>query len=103
MQSIRSQISCSTRPPDHRHALGVIARRVAVVFALAALVAGSVHFLNVSLDATLPDPIHQSVGAAVPAATSSASAAKPAPAPANFSAQFPPPPDGNVEPQPQAF
>lgn len=102
MQSIHPQESRRVGSGARWQVLSSIAKHVAAIFILAASAAGAVHYLNISLDAMLPDSFHPSVGAATPATPSSAPVARPAPAPKNFSSQFPPP-SGPVEPQPETF
>jgi hypothetical protein len=100
-----------TTQPRNRlpHRLGLkwhaaLAKRVAAVFALAAVVALTVHYANRGLEAAWPDPFHPAVGAATPASAvperPPALAAQPE-AP-YFPSQFPAPP-GPVEPQPEPF
>ena len=102
MPSTRPATNRATRPGTRQRAIWNTVEEVAIIFILATMAAGSVHLLNLVVDAALPDPSDRLAGEAVPVATSNASAAKPTPAPERFSAQFPSPTE-SVEPQPEAF
>lgn len=85
-----------------RSKLWALGKVMAIIIALAASLSVTIHYLNASLDAALPDPLHRSAGAAPRDEQPNAAQAQSASAPRNFSAQFPVP-DGPIEPQPPTF
>ena len=89
------------QPEISRH-VATFARRIAAVFALAAVVAITIHYVNRGLEASLPDPFHSPVGATPPPAARPSAFLPVDPVPSYFPAQFPPP-QGSIEAQPDAY
>lgn len=84
------------------HAAAAWVQRVGAVFALAAVVLLTIHYANRGLEAAWPDPFHAVAGAAAPAVPQTVIDLPADPAQSYFPQQFPPP-QGPVEPQPEAF